>query len=399
MELTGSSKRIDIEEIAKSLHDRNQRYLDSLKQSGDPSDSNSRVLATILDTAADGLIVLDKNLKIVLANAWAAKIANWQLEDVDRVELRRNYQAFYDDGITPVPFEEEPIEVAMRERRPHEMEMFITSPHLEQGGRWIRTHAAPVLDDSGEAIGGVSVFSDITERLRLQRERDCLVALIGHDIKNHFAAEQACFDFLLGSEPEKFEPDTLYLLNSLRAASERFVGIANSLLEMSRTNIFANSEFGQEVDLSLLAHQAIELSELVASERKVRVSVECMTDRPIVRGLPGVICHVLHNIIQNAIEASNVGSTVTVNLSSDSKQVSVKISDTGIGMSTEELAKIFSPHRVAGHVSKTTHSTGFGLYLSAMLVEGQGGQMKCASELGKGTTFTILMPAFAEPAQ
>ena len=362
MERTETSGQPALSEIARSLHTRNQRYLDMLKQSGDPSDATCRVLATILDCVADGLIVLDENLTIVMANTYAAKIAGWELEDLTRDELRRNYKIFYDDEGTPVPHEEEPIVVAMREKRPYEVELYAESPHLEPGGRWFRSHAAPVLDESGQPIGGVTIFSDISERLRLERERDCLVALISHDIKNHFAAEQISLDLLLHHEADKFDAKTLQLLTSLRAASEKFVGIANSLLEMSRSRFFSGAEYGQEVDLATLVEAAIKFSDLVAADRHVQVAVSCAPECPTVRGLPAVIRHVLHNIILNAIEVSPKDSQVKVSISSDSAYVSVNITDVGEGMSSEEVSQIFSPHRVAGHISKTTHSTGFGLY-------------------------------------
>lgn len=395
MERVQPSRRSDFEQIARSMQNRNLRYLDHLKQSGDPSDFRSRVLATILDCVADGLVVVDDKLTVALANVAAAKLAGWELEDVTREELHRNYQLFSDDGQTPLPIDEEPTVVAMRDRRTCEMQVYAVSSHLGPGGRWIRAHAAPVLDDGGQSIGGVTVYSDITDRLRLQRERECLVALIAHDVKNHFAAEEVFFHLLLRFDADKFDEETLTILKDLQAASKKFQGITDSLIEMFRASFFADNDYGQEVDLSILVHEAIELSDLVAADRHVRVAVNCAAGCLMTRGLPSVISHVLHNIIQNAVEASPAGGVVTVCVSADSDFVSVSITDTGPGMSSEEVSQILSPHRVAGHTTKTTHSTGFGLYLSAMLVEGQGGMIKCKSEPGRGTTFTLMMPAIS----
>ena len=74
MDKSQSSVRSAFDEMALCLRTRNQRYLDFLKESGDPADLRSKVLANIFDSAADGLIVLDENLTIVLANLAAAEL-------------------------------------------------------------------------------------------------------------------------------------------------------------------------------------------------------------------------------------------------------------------------------------------------------------------------------------
>ena len=380
-------------ELSVLVRNRNQRYLEHLKHSGDPSDARSKLLATILDCVADGLIVLDEKLTIVLSNLAAAQIAGWDLDDVTRDELHRDYQFFSDEGKTPIPFDEEPIRVAMREKRSHEMEGFVVGPHLEPAGRWIRAHAAPVFDDEGKPIGGVTVFSDITERRRLQRQRDCLASLIGHDIKNHLAAEQMFFDYLLSVNASEFNPETSQILRDLRSFSERFLGVAESLMEMSRAKFFTSSEYGQEVEAAPLVDRAVEMTALVATQRRVRILVEYAAGLPMIRCLPAVISHVLHNIIQNAVEASPEGVDVSVAVSANEASLIMKVADTGPGMTAEDVSKLFDPHRVAGHVAQIGHSSGFGLYLSAMLIEGQGGTITCASSPERGTIMTVTMPA------
>lgn len=383
-----------IDEMAQCLRSRNQRYLEFLEQSGDPAEIRSKVLAKILDSVADGLIVLDDKLSIVLANVAAARMAGWQLEDMSRDELRRNYQFFRKDGKTPLPFEEEPIVVATREKRTHEMEGFVVSRHLPGPGRWIRAHAAPLFDKSENILGGVTVFSDITERLRLQHQRDCLAALIAHDLKNHLAAEQMFFEFLKG-DSKQLDVETLKIIESLEDASKKFLGIADSLLEVFRANFFSNTEGMQEVDVVALLPIAIEMSSLEAIRKHIAVKVEVADSCPKSLGLPGVICHVFHNIIQNAVEVSTPNSEVNIFVDFDADRVFVKVTDSGEGMSPQALENLFSPARVAGKVPITGHSSGFGLYLSQMLIQTQGGNISCLSVLGEGTTLTVSLPVCA----
>jgi two-component system, sporulation sensor kinase C len=111
-------------------------------------------------------------------------------------------------------------------------------------------------------------------------------------------------------------------------------------------------------------------------------------------GLPGVICHVFHNIIQNAVEVSAPSGSVNVSVDFDADRIFVKVTDRGEGMSPQALENLFSPARVAGKVPITGHSSGFGLYLSQMLVQTQGGNITCVSEVGEGTSLTVSLPIY-----
>lgn len=379
------------EAIAKHLHDKNERYLEQLKRSGDPADAKAKMLATILDGVADGVVVLDDKLTILMANMAAANMADLHLEDVTREELRRNFKFYASDGITQVPHDQEPMVVAMREKRTHQTEGLIVS-RLGSNRKWIRTHAAPLLDDHGNPFGGVTVFNDITERVMLQRQRDCLGALIAHDIKNHLAAEQLFLELLLESNAAQFDPETLKMFNDLCSSSKKFFGIANSLLETFRTRFFSGTDSYESADMLALVNEAIQLSELEAASRKVRVDVTCAGEFTRALGLPRVLFHIIHNVVQNAVEASPPDSAVSVAVSSNDYNILVDVTDTGAGMTPEEVASLFDPLKVAGHGTGPKRSSGFGLYLSAMLAEGQGGSIRCKSEKKHGTKMTITIP-------
>ncbi len=393
MDQSQPPSRIAFVELAHCLSERNQRFLDFLKESGDDADLRSKILARIIDTVADGLIVLDEKLTIVLANLAAAKLASWQIEDMTRDELRKRYHFFSDEGITPLPFDQEPIVIATRERRACEMTAYVISEHLPAPGRWVRVHAAPLFDDQEQLLGGVSVFTDITENLKLQRQRNCLAALITHDIKNHLAAEQMFLEDLHSSAT--MTKEDAKLTGDLKAASKRFMQIADSLLDTFRSDWFGGKETTRVVDMTDVVKKAFELSSLEAANHRVRIELDCPGGNTKISAQPDVICHVVHNLIQNAIEASPSDGAVNVRVSAGSNIVTVKVSDNGAGMTPQEVASLFTPPGAEGKVTRSTHSSGFGLYLSHLLIEGQGGQLSCQSQHGVGTSLTIKMPTYS----
>lgn len=377
-------------EMAQCLRTRNQRYLDFLKESGDLADKRSKVLAKIFDCAADGIIVLDEDLTIVMANLSAANLAGLEIEDMSRNELRRHYKFYLDEGKTPLPYDEEPIVVATRERRGCELVAFAVSEHLPAPGRWVRVHAAPIFDEQNKLLGGISVFTDLTDRLRLQKQRDCLAALITHDIKNHFIAEQQFLQEL--SEDGNLDEENLKVAGTLNAASERFMHVADSLLEMFGAKLVVD-QAPKSVELTPLLTKAVELSTLEANSRQVKIELQPAPEEVMVLGSVDVLCHVFHNLIQNAVAASPPQSSVFIKSSMTAHFAAVQVRDSGVGMTETEVSALFSPPKIAVKKSKLLTSSGFGLYLSNMLIEGQGGSINCTSEPGRGTVLTVILPA------
>jgi len=387
---TPQSDRVAFDEMAQCLRTRNQRYLDFLKESGDSADMRSKVLAKIIDCAGDGVIVMDEKLTIVLANLAAANISGLQIEDMSRNELRRHYKFYLDEGKTPLPYDEEPIVVATRERRPYELIAFAVSEHLPAPGRWVRVHAAPIFDERNELLGGISTFTDLTERLKLQKQRDCLAALITHDIKNHFAAEQLFLKEL--EEKGNLDAGDRKIATELNAASENFMRVADSLLEMFGAHLIVD-QAPKPVELNFILAKAVELSALEATSRQVKIEMQANVENVLVLGSPDVLCHVFHNLILNAVTASPAKSSVAIKTFVTAQFVTVQIKDVGVGMTESEVSSLFSTPSIAIKKSKSLTSSGFGLYLSHMLIEGQGGSMNCTSEPGRGTILTVVLPA------
>ncbi len=379
----------------RKIDERNQRYLEGLQRSGDVG---VRVLATILNTIADGVIVLDEDLTIVLSNYAAGKLASSELDNLARPELRNNFKFFKNDGTKALPPEEEPIVVALRTGKPYEMEGYVTGASLPPEGVWIRAHAAPLLGEEDIAIGGVTVFHNITQRVRLQKQRDYLAALIAHDIKNHLAAETSFLDLLVGLFPDNFDERMVSFISELKQSSKHFVGIANSLLELSRCQFFDTDAYGQSIDLKVVLESIVDMNRLIATDRNVALAVSVCGSVPDVCGIPAVLQQAFHNIVLNAVEVSDSGTSVNIVISchEDLPFASVTICDQGPGMTPDEVAILFDPARVASHRRSRTDSTGFGLYLSAMLIEGQGGRIFCSSEVGKGTSVRIDVPLMRE---
>lgn len=369
-----------------------KKYVEDLFASEEAAAGHAHLLSTILDSVGDGLVVVDRNEKILLVNREAVRLGGWNMERMDRSEFIRRYKFYKDEGKTLLPAEEEPYAVALKERRSAHIEGFVTGEHLPAAGIWVRANAAPIIDEKGAVLGVVTVFQDITERRRLQTQRDSLATLITHDLKNHLVAECAFLELLKEELAEQLAGDDLRLLTELKDGNQRYLGIASTLLEIYRTDLFAVESSRADVDLAKLSESVLTLNQHEAANRGIRINLVAAVGLPAVKGISSSLHQVLHNLVQNAINASPDGQVVEVNLTSDGNQVVVTVKDSGPGISAEQLAKLFDQAQVASKFSVNPNSTGFGLYLCRLLVQAQGGSLTCESEPGNGAVFILRMP-------
>jgi signal transduction histidine kinase len=373
-----------------------KRYVEGLFASQEAAVGHAHLLSTILDSVGDALIVVDKHEKILLVNREAVRLGGWNMEEMDRSEFVRRYKFYKDEGKTLLPADEEPYAVALRERRCVQIEGFVTGEHLPVQGLWIRANAAPIIDDQGEILGVVTVLQDITERRRLQTQRDSLATLITHDLKNHLVSECAFLEMLKEDFADRLVGDDLKLLSELRDSNQRYLEIASTLLELYRTDLFVVESSRADVDIGKLLEAALALNQIEASKRGVSIQLVKTDSLPTIKGISSSLRQVLHNLLQNAIHASPAGGVVELSLTSNPTHVVVKVKDCGPGISAEHLSKLFEQSQVAAKFSVNPTSTGFGLYLCRLLVQAQGGSLTCESKPGEGALFILAMPIRAD---
>jgi signal transduction histidine kinase len=168
----------------------------------------------------------------------------------------------------------------------------------------------------------------------------------------------------------------------------------------SLDNLFYRSspqEF-QEVDLTGILNGVLQLVDEQLKQKAITVQRRWVTPLPVVRGNPDHLKQVFLNLTLNAIEAMTAqGGVLRVSLAPDQAQLSngqwlpvvrLQFSDTGVGIPAENVVHIFEPF-----FSTKESGTGLGLSISYSIIEAHGGQIGIESQVGLGTTFTILLPA------
>jgi two-component system phosphate regulon sensor histidine kinase PhoR len=257
-----------------------------------------------------------------------------------------------------------------------------------------RTFAVTVAPVRSEAhTGVVLVLHDISDLRRLERVRRDFVANVSHEFKTPLTAIQGFAETLLGGALEDAQNSRRFL-EIIRDHAARLGRLTDDLLKLSQM------EAGKvELDLRPLAvadliDSCVETARLKAAHKQLALIVDVAPALPAVRADSIRLREVLQNLLDNAVQYTPAGGRITVRAVKHNGEVSVSVADTGIGIPRLELDRIFERfYRVDAARSREAGGTGLGLSIARHLVEAHGGRISVDSEVGRGSTFTVVLPA------
>jgi two-component system phosphate regulon sensor histidine kinase PhoR len=265
---------------------------------------------------------------------------------------------------------------------------------IQLGGpnpRHLEMHAVR-FPSQGPLLGTVAVFHDVTEIHQLESMRRDFVANVSHELRTPLTAIRGFAETLRSSEVSA-EQRRQYLDVILRHA-DRLTALIEDLLELSRIEGGTRDLALEPVDVGALARSLLqdlkprlEAGRMTAVVQTGPAPTAALTDR---RALE----QVLLNLLDNAIKYSEPGGRIEIALTSSPDGVRIDVSDTGIGIPEADRARIFERfYRVEKARSRDLGGTGLGLSIVKHLVQALDGEVFVASREGKGTTFTLRLPA------
>ena len=257
--------------------------------------------------------------------------------------------------------------------------------------RWLKVTATP----AGEGSVLV-VVTDVTDARRTEAVRRDFVANASHELKTPAASIQAAAETLRAVVED--DPAAVQRFAAqLEREALRLSRIVADLLDLSRLE--TGSELDEHVRLDALVREEVERYDDPAREAGVRLAVDAPR-AATVTGSARDLSLLVRNLVDNAIRYTRPGGTVEIGVV-DGTEVALVVRDTGVGIPARDLPRIFERfYRVDRARSRETGGTGLGLAIVRHVAENHGGSVTVTSELGAGTTFTILlpMPALNVPA-
>jgi two-component system phosphate regulon sensor histidine kinase PhoR len=363
--------------IASALDDMVEQLRRRLAQA---NDEHARLRA-VLQGMVEGVLVLDRGGAVILANPRLGELFGvWgPVEGRPAIEVIRRA----------------PVDAALAEA------LLSAAPvvrEIQLGGpsaRHLEMHAVR-FPSQGPLLGTVAVFHDVTEIHQLESMRRDFVANVSHELRTPLTAIRGFAETLRSSEVP-VEQRRQYLDVILRHA-DRLTALIEDLLELSRIEGGTRDLALEPVDIGALARSLLqdlkprlEAGRMTAVVQAGPAPAAALTDR---RALE----QVLLNLLDNAIKYSEPGGRIEITLTGSPDGVRIDVSDTGMGIPEADRARIFERfYRVEKARSRDLGGTGLGLSIVKHLVQALDGEVFVASREGKGTTFTLRLPA-APPA-
>jgi two-component system phosphate regulon sensor histidine kinase PhoR len=254
--------------------------------------------------------------------------------------------------------------------------------------RFIRLIAAPVTNSKTNEM--LLLFQDLTEARNLQTMRKELIGNISHDLRTPITGIKAMAETLRNGALYDKEAAKDFLAR-IETEADRMTQMVSELTELSRIETGKAELRIEPVNLNLLIKEVIDQLTPLAERQQVTISTNLAVSLPEVQVDPDRIRHTIINLVHNAIKFNKAGGGVVLSTMADNNAATVQISDTGIGISKEDLPHIFERFYKADR-SRSKGGSGLGLAIARHTIQAHEGKIWATSEPGKGSIFSFSLP-------
>jgi signal transduction histidine kinase len=242
-----------------------------------------------------------------------------------------------------------------------------------------------------EAETAQRLLTEQNDRLReADRLKDEFVALISHDLRTPLTSITGYVELALEDD---LTDEVRGFLQIVARNADRLLALVNDLLFVARLQAGELSLVQDDVDLADVVREAVHAVEPRAAAKAITLT--CAIDAvPDVHADRGRLLQVLDNLVSNALKFTPDGGSVRVSLAANNGSVRLEVADSGIGIRAEDQRRLFERFfRAENAVERQVPGTGLGLYISRAIAEAHEGSISVRSEIGRGSTFRLELPA------
>lgn len=391
------------------------------KQNIEELTSEKAKLETLVSTIADGAVLIDPEMHIILVNPTARNIFGWGEDTIGdnvlhrlpgelTVKLTKPLYQMIDSKIEPEiaeisngegsKSESSALLEAEKHHFPSRDEFRIT---LNQPvSRTIRVLLSRVVDGGSENIKGIAMtVQDITREVELNEAKSQFISNVSHELRTPLFNIKSFIETLSEYGEDLTEVQRREFLDTANHETDRLTRLVNDVLDLSRLESSRTYNLS-EVDLTQPIEQTLRTCQLNAKDKGIELNQELQPKLPSVVGNYDLLLQVLTNLVGNSLKFTNSGGKVTVRAYETEAEsntlnqpaVRIEIIDTGIGISSEDKEAIFERFfRVENRVH-TLEGTGLGLSIVRNIIEKHNSRVYIDSEVGVGTNFWFELPIY-----
>lgn len=349
--------------------------------------------AAVFRSVTEGVIVLDPQQQVTLFNPAAEQVLEIEAAEVLGQPLarlgehgtteveRKRAQTIYNGLLNGLK------QVRQSQR------IYSTSIDLTDPTQVIAVNMAQVIGPRGERYGDVAVLRDITREIEADQEKRQFISDVSHELRTPLTAIKGYVDVLLLSGASSLSEDQASYLGIIKNNTNRLKALIEDILEFSRPDSKQKLNFTQ-VEIPSVIDEVVQSLRLEAERKDMTVTVDAPAKLPAVTADQKRITQVVFNLFSNAVKYTYEGGRIQVRaFLNRANMMQVEVEDSGVGMSPDQIKRLFRPfYRADNPLRDVAGGTGLGLSIAKSFVEMHGGEMWVTSELGKGSTFSFIIP-------
>jgi PAS domain S-box-containing protein len=348
-------------------------------------------LRVILDSALEGILLVDRSGRIIWANQafadafgfggaslligadWASVYRNPGVDLAERDAFVARIQEI---------FQSQTVEIASEDiqfRPPSDRTLAMTS--------------APVTDHKGGYLGRLWVFRDVSRERQAVHSQSVFISMVSHELRTPLTSLTGFIELALDGAGGPLNEQAARLLRIARSNGERLNRLVSDILEVTRLETGHLALEPVALDVREVVRDLVESMSAEFERRRQSLSTDLDSGLPFAWADRQRTAQIIANLMTNAYRYTPDGGKVTISAHSDVGQVIVTVTDTGLGIPVALHERIFEKFaRVETLGPRPQGSTGLGLAITKALVELQGGRIRVHSEPGKGSAFTFSLP-------
>ncbi|MBD2344401.1 two-component system sensor histidine kinase NblS [Anabaena subtropica] len=356
-------------------------------------------LETLVSTIADGAVLIDNNMQVILVNPTARNIFGWEgADDVVGSNVLHHLPPTVQMEITRPLYE-----MAAGECESAEFRLTLNQPSK----RTIRILLTTVLNLQRESIKGIAItVQDITREVELNEAKSQFISNVSHELRTPLFNIKSFIETLHDYGEDLSLDERREFLQTVNHETDRLTRLVNDVLDLSKLESGRSYNF-DGVDLPQAIEQTLRTYQLNARDKGIELIQDVAPGLPLVLGNYDLLLQVLANLVGNALKFTPTGGKIAIRTyqldtkshsPNQSDQVRVEIADTGIGIAPEDQQAIFDRFfRVENRVH-TLEGTGLGLSIVRNIIERHHSKVNLVSEVGVGTTFWFDLVLFEDEA-
>jgi len=357
-------------------------------------------LVEALENSREAVVLVDAEDRIVIANS---RLADFFPTVAPQLAAGMSFtEAFHQVEQLAGPPTADAVSAAAADSPSSERELRLAD------GRWLRISRSPLQEGGFFLV--ISDFSDVKEReqrlteARRQAEaasaaKSTFLANMSHELRTPLNAIIGFSDVMANEVMGELNPSYVQYAHDIRESGGHLLDIISSVLDLSKSEAGKLTLTYSTVDLSEIIKASVTMMRDQCSRAKLTLFAVLPPDPIEVQGDPAKLRQVVLNLLSNAAKFTDSGGTITVSAASTGGASVIRVSDNGIGMSSDEIPIALSAFgQIDNRLARRYEGTGLGLPLSKAIVELHGGTVTIDSAPGKGTNVTVTLPREAVAA-